>query len=150
MKVHDLEHIYTKLEMETRNTHDRLAFFVHNGRKIVRTRRSHGNSKFIPEDWIRLQLKVNEDQFAGLQSCSVSRNDYIQILTEKGLIEPPAQPKPKPAYWRIVDTKSSETHHPTFPTKDRAASYRRDTLSDSNGERYTIVAIGEDGKPIES
>ena len=86
MKVHEFEKIVTKLGMETRNSSDRLAWLVHNGVTVVRTRRSHGNSKYIPEHLIRQQLKVNESQFSGLISCSVSKDDYIRILTEKGVI----------------------------------------------------------------
>jgi len=86
MKVHEFEKIVTKLGMETRNSRDRHAWFVHKGVTVVRTRRSFGNSKFIPVDKIRCQLKVNESQFAGLISCSVSKDDYIKILTDKGII----------------------------------------------------------------
>ena len=86
MKVHEFERIVNKLGMETRNSYDRLAWLVHNGVTVVRTRRSHGKGKFIPADKIRQQLKVNEEQFAGLQSCSVSKDDYIRILTDKGII----------------------------------------------------------------
>ena len=89
MKVLDFERIVKKLGMETRNSRDRLAWFVHNGQMITRTRRSHGNGKFLPQDKIRQQLKVNESQFAGLISCSVSKQDYIKILTDKGVIAKP-------------------------------------------------------------
>jgi hypothetical protein len=88
MKVHEFEKIVNKLGMQTRDTHDRLAWLVHNGETIVRTRRSQGNSKHLPEHLIRQQLKINEEQFAGLISCHVSKQDYIQILTDKGIIIP--------------------------------------------------------------
>lgn len=86
MKVHEFDRIVNKLGMETRNSYDRLAWLVHNGVTVVRTRRSHGKGKFLPEHKIRQQLKVNEQQFAGLISCDVSKQDYIKILTAKGLI----------------------------------------------------------------
>jgi hypothetical protein len=86
MKVHEFERIVNKLGMETRNSYDRLAWLVHNGVTVVRTRRSHGKGKFVPADKIRQQLKVNEEQFAGLISCSISKQDYIKILAEKGII----------------------------------------------------------------
>jgi hypothetical protein len=86
MKAHEFERIVKKLGMETRNSYDRLAWLVHNGQMVVRTRRSHGAGKFLPKDKIRQQLKVNESQFAGLISCSVSKQDYLKILTEKGII----------------------------------------------------------------
>jgi hypothetical protein len=86
MKVHEFEKIVNKLGMQTRDTHDRLAWLVHNGVTVVRTRRSQGNSKHLPEHLIRQQLKINEEQFAGLISCNVSKDDYLKILTDKGVI----------------------------------------------------------------
>jgi hypothetical protein len=85
-KAHEIDRIINKLGMETRNSRDLHAWFVHNGVIVVRTRRSHGKGKFVPADKIRCQLKVNEPQFAGLISCSVSKQDYIKILTDKGVI----------------------------------------------------------------
>jgi hypothetical protein len=98
MKVHEFEIIVKKLGMETRNSSERHAWFVHNGVTVVRTRRSHGNSKFMPEHQIRQQLKVNESQFAGLISCGVKKQDYIKILSEKGVIskEPTKPEAPSP------------------------------------------------------
>lgn len=85
-KAHEIDRIITKLGMETRDTKDRHAWLVHNGVTVVRTRRSLGKGKYVPADKIRCQLKVNEDQFRGLISCSVSKPDYLKILTEKGII----------------------------------------------------------------
>ena len=87
MKVHEFEKIVNKLGMQTRDTHDRLAWLVHNGETIVRTRRSQGNSKHLPEHLIRQQLKINEKQFAGLISCLMFQGRTIlKILTDKGVI----------------------------------------------------------------
>lgn len=87
MKVHEFTKLENKLDLQTRNAGDRLAWFEYNGQVIVRTKRSHGN-KELPESLIRQQLKVNEVQFAGLISCTVSRADYVQILVDKGFIRP--------------------------------------------------------------
>jgi len=89
MKAHEFEAIVKKLHMETRESKHRIAYFVHNGVRIVKTMRSHGNSKFIPEHLIRKQLHLNRDQFVSLYSCSIGEPEYIQILTEKGIIESP-------------------------------------------------------------
>lgn len=86
MKVHEFERIVSKLGMDTRNSYDRLAWLVHNGVTVVKTRRSHGSSKPLPGDKIRQQLKLNESQLSGLISCDVTKQDYIQILTQKGVI----------------------------------------------------------------
>ena len=48
--------------------------------------RPAGKGKYVPADKIRCQLKVNEEQFRGLIDCDVSKDDYIKILTEKGVI----------------------------------------------------------------
>lgn len=85
MKVHEFTRIDNKLGLKARNSGDRLAWFEHEGVVVVRTKRSHGN-KDLPENQMRQQLKLNEDQFSGLVSCSVSREDYIAILRAKRII----------------------------------------------------------------
>ena len=86
MKAHEFERIVKKLHMETRDSKHRIVYFVHNGVRIVKTMRSHSNSKFIPEHLIRKQLHLDQDQFVGLYSCSINEPEYIQILKEKGVI----------------------------------------------------------------
>jgi len=90
-KAREIDKIVRKLDMETRNSSDMLAWFVYDGVAVVKTRRSFGNNKYVPADKIRCQLKVNEEQFAGLISCSVQKDDYIKILIDKKIITP----KPK-------------------------------------------------------
>ena len=85
MKTHEFERIVTKLDLKTRDSGDRLAWFYYKGRKILRTKRSHGN-KEQPGDKIRQQLKVNEKQLAGLIDCTVTLADYIEILRARGII----------------------------------------------------------------
>lgn len=95
MKTHEFERIVQKLGLKTRNSADRLAWFEYNGQKVVKTRRSHGN-KEQPGDKIRQQLKVNEEQLSGLISCTVSLEDYVEILKAKRVIGPDlAQPARK-------------------------------------------------------
>jgi hypothetical protein len=74
-----------KLNLKTRNSGDRLAWFEYEGKVIVRTKRSHGN-KDLPVHLIRQQLKVNEQEFAGLLSCALTLEDYVRILKAKALI----------------------------------------------------------------
>lgn len=88
-KAREIDAIIRKLGMDTRNTNEVHAVFIYDGVPVVKTRRSFGNSKYVPADKIRCQLKVNEQQFAGLISCHVSKEDYIQILVNKGIISPP-------------------------------------------------------------
>jgi hypothetical protein len=87
-KAREIDIIFRKLHMDTRNTNEVHGVFMHEGVPILRTRRSFGNSKYVPADKIRCQLKVNEQQFAGLISCSVTKEDYIQILIGKHIIVP--------------------------------------------------------------
>jgi len=91
MKVRDFTIIERKLHMQTSDSKHHHAWFVHDGVTYARTKRSHGDSKFIPEHLIRKQLHVNQEQFAGLQSCAVTEEAYIQILIDKGIIIPKQQ-----------------------------------------------------------
>jgi hypothetical protein len=92
MKVHEFTKIEKKLSLKTRNAGDRLAWFEYGGTVVVRTKRSHGN-KDLPENLIRQQLKLNETQFSGLISCTVSRDDYIEILRGKRIINDSTKPE---------------------------------------------------------
>ncbi|HXR40265.1 MAG TPA: hypothetical protein VN776_14290 [Terracidiphilus sp.] len=99
-KAREIDKIIRKLGMETRNTSDLHAWLVYDGVPVIKTRRSFGNSKYVPADKIRCQLKVNEQQFAGLISCDVTKEDYIKILIAKRVIipkqeQPPADQTPK-------------------------------------------------------
>jgi len=85
MKVHEFEKIVRKLDLKTRNSGDRLAWFEYEGRMILRTKRSHGN-KEQPGNLIRQQLKVNEEQLAGLIDCSFSKEQYIELLRGKRVL----------------------------------------------------------------
>jgi hypothetical protein len=104
MKVHEFDRLEAKLKLKTRNAGDRLAWFEYGGQVIVRTKRSHGN-KDLPGHLIRQQLKVNEKQFSGLISCTLSVDDYISILREKGLIRVADKlPDESSASERVPDT----------------------------------------------
>lgn len=85
MKVREFEKIVNKLELKVRNARDRLAWFIHAGQTVLHTKRSHGN-KEVPGHLVRQQLKVNEQQFAGLIDCTVTKQDYVRLLIEKGVI----------------------------------------------------------------
>lgn len=87
MKVHEYTKIETKLGLKSRNSGDRLSWFEHEGVVVVRTKRSHGN-KDLPEHLIRQQLKLNERQFSDLIGCSLTKQEYVAILTARGLIIP--------------------------------------------------------------
>ena len=85
MKTREFEVLVKKLQLRTRDTGDRHAFFEYGGKIVTRTKRSHGNVE-MPDFWFRKQLKVDEEQLTKLVGCTLSRSDYIDILKSKGLI----------------------------------------------------------------
>lgn len=67
---------------------DRWAYLFVDGRRILATRRSKGTGKIsglIPH-LIRQQMRLNEEQFLDLVNCPLSREGYLQILRDKGLL----------------------------------------------------------------
>ncbi len=89
LKAAEFDRIVRKLDLRTRNTGDRHAWFEYAGRPIVFTKRSHGRGGDLPfSHHIRQQLKLNEDQFRDLKDCPLDRAGYVAILRNKGLIPP--------------------------------------------------------------
>lgn len=81
----DFDTIAAKLEMEIRDGDHRFALLRHEGRVVIRTKRSHGN-KSQPTHLIRKQLKVDEEQLRGLVQCWLTRPEYIEVLKTKQII----------------------------------------------------------------
>lgn len=68
---------------------DRWAYLFVAGRRVIATRRSRGSGKVggkIPH-LIRQQMKLDEHQFRDLVNCPLTREGYLEILKNKGLIE---------------------------------------------------------------
>lgn len=88
MKTADVDRVFKKLRMETREGKDKHAWFIHDGKRVLKTKRSHGRGEIKGNirHLIRQQFKLNEDQFRELLSCPLGREEYIAILTEKGYI----------------------------------------------------------------
>lgn len=87
IKVHEFDRIVSKLDMKVRDSGDLLAWFEYEGKVITRTRRSKKRSGDLPMSHsIRQQLKLNEQQLSQLIGCTLSRDDYTEILRAKGLI----------------------------------------------------------------
>jgi hypothetical protein len=87
MKAGEVDRIFKKLQMKTRDGKDRLAWFMHEGKPILFTRRSHGRGDVGNiAHFIRQQLRVNEEQFADLRDCPMTREQYVDLLKAKGLI----------------------------------------------------------------
>ena len=81
----DFDTIAVKLEMEIRDGDHRFALLRHEGRVVIRTKRSHG-SKPQPTHLIRKQLKVDEEQLRGLVQCWLTKPEYIEVLKTKQII----------------------------------------------------------------
>ncbi|MBI4572776.1 MAG: hypothetical protein HY713_05760 [candidate division NC10 bacterium] len=88
LKVADVDRAFGKLQMEIRESGDKLAFFVYKGKRILSTRRSHGKGKIegnIPHK-IRTQLKLNESEFRELVQCPLDYDGYVAILKKRKII----------------------------------------------------------------
>ena len=62
------------------------------GKVYLRTMRSRGSGplKGRQPALIRQQMKLSEDQFAGLLECPLDRAGYLRILAELGVVPPAA------------------------------------------------------------
>ena len=86
IKAHEFDHLVAKLQLRTRDSRDLLAWFEVNGKIITRTRRSKGSGDLPMQHSIRQQLKLNEQQMNKALVCTLTRDDYIDILRNKGLL----------------------------------------------------------------
>jgi hypothetical protein len=89
IKAHEFDRIVDKLGFDTRDSRDRLAWLSHNGRIIVRTKRSKQRGTDLPfQHSIRQQLKFTDEQLRAVIDCTIGREEYLVILRAKGLLPP--------------------------------------------------------------
>ena len=87
IKAAEFDRIVLKLGLRTRKSGDRLAWLEHEGRVVVRTKRSETRGQDLPfQHSIRQQLKLNQDQLNQLIACTLDRDGYIALLRDKGLL----------------------------------------------------------------
>ena len=86
MKHAEFERIVRKLQLRTRKSGDRLAWFEYEGKTIVRTRRSEKKGDLSFSHAIRQQLKLDEDQMRDLIACPLDRDGYTEISRQEGLL----------------------------------------------------------------
>lgn len=86
IKAQEFDRLIEKFAFQTRKSGDRLAWFEHEGRVVVRTRRSEGSGDLPMQHSIRQQLKLNEQQLREAIACSLSRAQYVEILRAKGIL----------------------------------------------------------------
>jgi hypothetical protein len=86
IKAHEFDRIVSKFKFKTRDSGDLLAWFEYKGKIIARTRRSKGSGDLPMQHSIRQQMKLNEIQLKKAISCVLTRQGYINILKNKGLL----------------------------------------------------------------
>lgn len=85
MNPREFDQVISKFGMATRNGRDIHAWLEHDGRVVIRTKRSMGNKTPIKK-FVRNQLKLTEEQLAAAIRCTFGREDYLGVLREKGLL----------------------------------------------------------------
>jgi hypothetical protein len=96
IKAQEFDRLALKFELKLREGRDLLVWFEYDGKIITRTRRSKGSGDLPMQHSIRQQLKLNEQQLRDAIGCSLTRDGYIEILHEKGLIGAEGEAHRKP------------------------------------------------------
>ncbi len=82
--------IFRKLEVaKKRSTHHVAGFVVVDGKKVLPVYYSHGKKDMkgpVPHRF-RKSLRLSEEEFAELRDCSLSREDYFQLLRDRGVTQ---------------------------------------------------------------
>jgi len=86
IKASEFDRIVKKLNLKTRRGRDLHAWFEHEGRVIVRTRRSFCSGDLPMQHSIRQQLKLTEKELRALIDCTLDLAGYIAILRRLGLL----------------------------------------------------------------
>ena len=86
IKAREFDHLVAKLGLKVRDSHDLLAWFEVDGKIITRTRRSKGSGDLPMQHSIRQQLKLNEQQLREAVRCTLTREQYVDILQARGLL----------------------------------------------------------------
>jgi hypothetical protein len=84
-----------KFGFETRQGDHLFAWLIHNGKLVLRTRRSNKKGSLPMEHAIRQQMKLSADELRDAIACTLDRASYIALLVKKGVIEQGgAEPEP--------------------------------------------------------
>ena len=86
IKARQFDQLMRKLGFEVRQTHHLLAWLEIDGKVAVRTRRSNTAGDLPAVRLIRRQMHLNGREFRGAISCTVTHDDYVEILRGKGVI----------------------------------------------------------------
>ena len=87
ISARDFDRMISKLDFQTRDAGDLLAWFEHEGKVVVRTKRSHQRGGDLPfQHSIRQQMKLNENELREVLRCSIGKNEYVELLRRKGIL----------------------------------------------------------------
>ena len=86
IKVREFDRLIDKFKFVTRSGDHLLAWLEVDGKKVVRTRRSHKRGDLPMQDSIRRQLYLNDQQLRQAIDCTLTREDYIDILRNKNIL----------------------------------------------------------------
>lgn len=87
IKARQFDYLMDTLGFETRDSGDLLAWFEYDGKKVLWTKRSKLKGDDLPfQHQIRQQMKLNEDQLREALRCRFSRDDYVNLLHDRGLL----------------------------------------------------------------
>ncbi len=87
IRARDFDRLVNKFGFQTRNSGDLLAWLEHDGQVVVRTKRSHIRGRDLPfQHVIRQQMKMTEEELSQALRCSLSRDGYIALLRNKGVL----------------------------------------------------------------
>lgn len=87
IRAREFDRMVGKFGFETRHGRDLLAWLTYDGKVVVRTRRSKSSGDLPMEHSIRQQMKLNAQEFNLARRCTMTRDQYIEILKCKGVIQ---------------------------------------------------------------
>jgi len=80
--------IFRKLKVvRKQSTHHVAGFVMVDGKKVLPVHYSHGKKDIkgpVPHRF-RKSLRLSEPEFAELRDCTLSRDDYVQLLRSRGI-----------------------------------------------------------------
>lgn len=89
LTTREAERIFAKLAVEVvKSTHHNRGFVMHNGVRLLPVFYSRGNKAMpgnVPTRFAR-SLMLSSDEFALLKKCTMTKEDYFEILRLRGVI----------------------------------------------------------------
>jgi hypothetical protein len=85
----DAAKIFAKLKMQPKpSTHHVAGWFVVDGKRVLAAHYSHGTKGMSGRvaHLFRKSLQVNPAEFTSLVKCPLSREGYVALLRERGVI----------------------------------------------------------------